>query len=481
MTDTYAPAIDIATVANNWPPGREMPALIRQLGALMSPWPWGALGHWRLHGESFGSFWGSWCQGGADLDGQFGIFMAFASGRKYAVWYHDDDAAGAHPIVDFGDEGGIAILAPNITSFFSDWANGLGIGWLEPFDYEATPELLATRRAYGAQMLALINAVPAPPAGLPTDVLQARLDATVAAAQKVADESQRQKRLVEPYGSQIDRVSPPKFWPRGQAFPGAIAALGALLEPMINGAVGRYDMTGHRLPENWFDHAADLHDQFGFFLVDHNYRSVAVWYHDGAVPGSEPIVDFRSMAFDADDDAAIAAPDLKAYLTKWADAVAAGDPAYRLNDEPEIAAQRPAFAAHLRGLANTLGDTAAAAPPPDLVGFIRAHIAAARARDAADPVLQHMATLLRAHFPAPDNVISNAIFATVTGDAFAYSLTGQELRAETFPEGAALAPLLRQARTERVRGPAASLGLWTSAQIALHPDGRIALLAYWDE
>jgi hypothetical protein len=50
MTDTYTNAIDVAGIASNWPAGRAMPKLIADLGALMSPWPWGALGHWRMKG-----------------------------------------------------------------------------------------------------------------------------------------------------------------------------------------------------------------------------------------------------------------------------------------------------------------------------------------------------------------------------------------------------------------------------------------------
>jgi hypothetical protein len=161
MTDAYADAIDVASIISNWPTGRDMPKLITDLGALVSPWPRGALGHWRMKGERFEEFWGQWLKDGAALDGQFGIFMGFAGGANYAVWYHPDDAPGAHPIVYVPDDNrDISIQAPNIIALFTEWASSCGVGRLDPFDYEATPELLAARTAYGRRMLAIIEATP---------------------------------------------------------------------------------------------------------------------------------------------------------------------------------------------------------------------------------------------------------------------------------------------------------------------------------
>jgi hypothetical protein len=486
MTDTYKDAIDIKSIADNWPANHDMPTIISDLGQLMSPWPWGVLGHWRLNGERFDAFWANWCRQGANLDGEFGIFMEFASGRKYAVWYHQQDAAGSHPIVDFGDEGGVKILAANMKDFFMAWASGRGVGWLEPFEYEATPAVVAERKACGAQMLSLINAMPQPPTGLAREVLQARLDATVAAAQTVADEAERQKRLTEIYGDKIDLVSPEKFWPIGRSYPQIISQMGALLKPLIVNSVGRCEMIGHRMPDTWIYRGADLHTQFGFFLVDHAYRSVALWYHGRSVPGFEPVVDFRSMIFDADDDAKVVAPNLKAYFTMWVEAVARGDQSYGLNEEPEIVAQRPALVRKMRDLIDAmphpplLDEQEPTTAGPAFVSFIRRHIAQERARDLADPILQDMATLLRSRFPAQTEALWNSIFVTAKGNEFEFSLTAQEVSEDTFPEGRALTPLLIQARKARAQGPTAALGLWTSSQLQLYPDGRIALLAYWD-
>lgn len=480
MTDTYAAAIDVASIARNWPTGQTMPTLIADLGALMSPWPWGALGHWRMTGESFEEFWGQWLKDGAGLDGQFGLFMGFASGSKYAIWYHEDDVPGAHLVVYFPDDNrDISITAPNIKAFFTEWASGRGIGWLEPFDFDATPEVVAERTAYGRQMLDLIDAMPEPPAGRPKDELQARLTATCDRAFAVMDEKERQKRLVEPYGDRINLNSPPEYWPKSHPFPKLITQMGALIKPWVNGSVGRCDFEGRLLPDTLFDHATDLHEQFGFFLVDHKYRWVAVWYHEGAVSGSEPVVGFDEYSA-VDGAVEILAPSVTAFFAQWANAVAEGDTAFGLNDEPEIAAQRPMLAARMRDVIAALPELGASSTPPDLVACVRAHVATQRNSDATDPLIQSMADILRSRFPAPTEVLDLAIFATIKGETLEYGFISQQLDDATFPEGKALTPLLLQSRAARARGPTASLGPWKFVKLDLHPDGRLHLAAYWN-
>ncbi len=480
MTDTYGDAIDLTSIVQNWPASQTMPQIIAELGEMLKPWPWGPLGYWRLKGEDFDEFWRTALDDGTTLDGEFGIFMGFANGTQYAIWYHDDDPPGAHPIVNFCDEGGVTILASNIRAFFNEWATGRGVGWLDPFDYDATPELLAARTAYGAQMLEVINATAEPPAGLQIADLQTRLDATYGRAQAVADEVARQRRLVEVYGDKIDLASPPKYWPPSHPYPQVIADLGALLKTSIIGSVGACSMAGQHMGDGFIDSGADLYDQFGFFLVDHRFSPVAIWYHEGAEPGSEPIIDIGSTRFDNDAYASIVAPNLKAYLNKWATAVEAGDATYSLNEEPEIAAQRPALVAQMRALAARLPDPKNTVPTPDLCAFLTNFRDTSRAQQNADPVLQEIAHILDAHFPAATDPLWNNIFMVTKDNGFDYSLIGQELTEATFPEGKQLTPLLIKIRAERAHGPTKALGPWTSAMLALYPDRRIALEAAWD-
>jgi hypothetical protein len=410
-----------------------------------------------------------------------------ANGTVYGIWYHDDDPPGVHPVVSFGDEGEIRVLAPNIKAFFTEWASGRGVGWLAPFTYDyhspsqkALPALLAERHAYGARMLAIINAMPDPPPGSPIAELDARLNKTVAASLAIADEFERQKRLVELYGDRIDLASPEQFWPRSRPFPKLISDLGMFMKPLINGSIGRFDMKGQLMSDWWIHHGAELHGQFGFFLVDQKYRAVAIWYHDGAAPGSEPVVGIQQGTFREDEDAVVLAPTLKAYINRWAVDVALDNSDLGLNEEPEIKSLRPELSRRMLDLVAASGKTPPSQSAPDFVAFIRNHIAQERARDDADPVLQKMAEILRPRFPPPDNVISWSMSVTSMGDTFEFSL-GQGLREGGLPEEPALVPLLAEARAARAKGRTASLGPWKSAHLSLTPEGRIELVGYWTE
>jgi hypothetical protein len=176
MTDatpdpTPAPTYDsngiiLNNVAKFWPDKQQQPKLIVDIATLIAPWPWGALGYFYINGARANDY---IVERGADLCQELGIFMGFANGSQYAVWYHDGAVAGAEPIVNIDDEGQFSVLAPNLHAFFTQWAQGHGIGMLEPFDYDAAPDVLADRRKKGDAILALIAASPPPPAspGLP--------------------------------------------------------------------------------------------------------------------------------------------------------------------------------------------------------------------------------------------------------------------------------------------------------------------------
>jgi hypothetical protein len=171
---------DIATYATNgiaidnllrfWPKGQTIPALITDIAALIAPWPWGIVSHVYITGNRPNDY---LIENGADLWNQFGMFMGFANGTEYAVWYYDGCLAGAEPVVSFGDEGEFRILAPNLKAFFQQWASGAGIGMLDHFEYDATPELLAERQSCGAKLMAIVDAAPNPPAApTPPDIAQ---------------------------------------------------------------------------------------------------------------------------------------------------------------------------------------------------------------------------------------------------------------------------------------------------------------------
>jgi hypothetical protein len=152
--------IAIDNLLRFWPKGQTIPALITDVATSITPWPWGILSHVYITASRTNDY---LIENGADLWNQFGMFMGFANGTEYAIWYYDGCPAGAEPVVSFGDEGEIKILAPNLKAFFQQWAAGVGIGMLDRFAYDATPEILAERQSYGAKLMAIVDTAPNPP------------------------------------------------------------------------------------------------------------------------------------------------------------------------------------------------------------------------------------------------------------------------------------------------------------------------------
>jgi hypothetical protein len=151
--------IDLKNFERYWPKGRTVPKIIYEIAALISPWERGLLSQFYITASRPNDY---FVENGADLWNQFGMFLGYANGTEYALWYYDSCPHGAEPVVSFGDEGDLRILAPNLKTFLIEWATGRGVGWLEPFDYEATPELLEKRKAAGLQILALVEKMPTP-------------------------------------------------------------------------------------------------------------------------------------------------------------------------------------------------------------------------------------------------------------------------------------------------------------------------------
>jgi hypothetical protein len=152
--------IELKNFERYWPKGKIVPKIIYDVAALISPWPRGLLSQFYIVASRPNDY---FVENGADLWNQFGMFVGFANGTEYALWYYEGCPAGAEPVVSFGDEGDLRILAPNLKSFLTEWASGRGVGWFEPFDYEATPELLEKRKAHGTQIMVLVDQMLTPP------------------------------------------------------------------------------------------------------------------------------------------------------------------------------------------------------------------------------------------------------------------------------------------------------------------------------
>jgi hypothetical protein len=153
-------SIDLKNFERFWPKGKTVPRIIYDIAALISPWPRGVVSQFYIVASRPNDY---FIENGADLWAQFGMFIGLANITEYALWYYDGCPAGAEPVVSFGDEGDLRILAPSLKAFLTEWGEGRRLGWLEPFDYDTTPELLEKRRAYGALIMALVNQMPTPP------------------------------------------------------------------------------------------------------------------------------------------------------------------------------------------------------------------------------------------------------------------------------------------------------------------------------
>jgi hypothetical protein len=152
-------SIALENLARFWPKGKQVPTVITNVAALIGPWPNGIIGYFYLSASRPNDY---FIENGADLWNEFGMFAGFANGTEYALWYYDGCPAGAEPVVEFGDEGALTIVSPNIKSFFRSIASGAGIGQIADFEYDSTPETLATRKAYGARLMTLVETVPEP-------------------------------------------------------------------------------------------------------------------------------------------------------------------------------------------------------------------------------------------------------------------------------------------------------------------------------
>jgi hypothetical protein len=183
MTETYENAIDIPSIAAKWPQGHEMPKLIEDVGAVIKPWTWGSVGYFTMMGQRFDDY---WIENGGDLSEQFGIFMKLPDGTFIGLWFHEGAVAGAEPVIEIGSEGALNIIAPNLKTFFLDWAEGRGILDLAIDESDMTANDISQRKILGELMKEVIAKAPDhPPSIAPPDLrafMNQRQKAAIAAA-----------------------------------------------------------------------------------------------------------------------------------------------------------------------------------------------------------------------------------------------------------------------------------------------------------
>jgi hypothetical protein len=107
-----------------------------------------------------------------DLSEQFGRFLHFSDGTYIALWFHDGMVPNAGPVVELGSEGDLKVLAPNLKSLFTTWANGPFHQEVELTEEECTPERIAQRERYGEKLLEFAQSLPEHRLGVPAPNLE---------------------------------------------------------------------------------------------------------------------------------------------------------------------------------------------------------------------------------------------------------------------------------------------------------------------
>jgi hypothetical protein len=169
VSDTYSQSIDLVSLERNWPEPHAVPPAILGFAKLIRDWPYEALGIFSIQGERMHDY---YVELGADLNEQFGKFLHFSDGTYIALWFHDGVVENAEPVVELGSEGELKVLAPNLKSLFSTWANGPFHQELELTEDEQTPEHIAQRKVHGEKLLEFAQALPEHPPGVPAPNLE---------------------------------------------------------------------------------------------------------------------------------------------------------------------------------------------------------------------------------------------------------------------------------------------------------------------
>jgi hypothetical protein len=299
----------------------------------------------------------------------------------------------------------------------------------------------------------------------------------------IAANRSRRRRLnadVQYYDKGINIPNLQRCWPDGQEMPQLIAEIGTMLKSEVWGSVGYVEMPGSRFNDYWLEGGADLWPQFGMFAHLPDGTEIAVWYHDGAVRGAEPIVEIGSEG-----DLRVLAPNLKSFFRDWAKD--SGHHSMTLDDEdrtPERLARWKSVAAKMTALIDATPDHPPGAPTQDIAGFINKFGETSRAAMRDNPIHQAIAKVLDAHIPRGKAAWENYnCQINVAGNRIEFlpdAMPPDYARREALPEVEALTPLILQARAARAQGIHAVRGLWHSASLRISPDGTVNLPADWD-
>jgi hypothetical protein len=294
------------------------------------------------------------------------------------------------------------------------------------------------------------------------------------------------------YADVINLAGIERNWPDGRQVPKLICDAATLMAPWPNGAFGYPRFQSTRFDDYWIELGGDLNDQFGIFMNLPEGTNIAVWFHEGAVRDAELVIELGSEG-----ELHVLAPNLKSFFAMWADGtLPKSTVAYDelINDDAlataEAKAQRPVYAAQLQTLVTQAPDHPSGVPARNIAKFMDQWGAAARARIAADPLMQAILTLLDPHIPRrPDG--SDPLTTYVFPASYQIRIAATRVEMQTaalppdyttfapLPERDALLPLLLKAREARARAHPGR-GLWHSAVLELYEDRTAVIKASWE-
>jgi hypothetical protein len=262
--------------------------------------------------------------------------------------------------------------------------------------------------------------------------------------------------------------------------PQLIADIGTMLKGEIWGAVGHVTMPGSRFNDYWIEGGADLWPHFGMFAHLPDGTEIAVWFHDGAVPGAEPVVEIGSEG-----DLQVLAPNLKTFFRDWAKDSGHSDMTRNEADRtPEKVARWKKVAAKMMAIVDAAPDHPAGTAPLDIAGFITRFGEQSRASMRDNLVHRAIARVMDAHIPRGKEVWDYYnCQISIAGSRIEFlpnALPPDYAKRDALAEIDALTPLILQAREARAQGVHAVRGLWHSASLRIFSDGSVALPADWD-
>lgn len=284
--------------------------------------------------------------------------------------------------------------------------------------------------------------------------------------------------MAETYADVIDIAGLKKKWPPGRDVPQLVLDVLEAVREAPWGAFGTFRVTGDRMDDYWIENGADLWAEFGTIFNLADGSRIALWFHDGATPDAQPVVNI-----DSEGQCVACAPDLKTFLHAWITPgpdFVPGDLIAEPEDFPADGPNQQPFAAKATIVINAAADLPQATGTAlDIMAFFDTYGKAQRARIAADPTLKEIATLLDGEIPRgkkPWELVRISLHAAGARCEAGVYVKGAWV---AHPKEAQLIPLIQKARQDRALGQHAARGLWHEATLRLHPDGTAQITADW--